>query len=288
MTTTKIDIYQIVTNKIIESLEKGVVPWKSYLKNNCFGSLPKNVASKREYRGANIWLLSMNQAQSNIWGTYNQWKEKGKQVKKGEKGTFVIFWKMLEKQNQESGKSENIPLIRYSNVFNEAQTEGFSANEIEIESEFNPIEKAETLINGFPLGFPKPQPTDKGYAHYSNSLDGIFLPKKEESLSEHEYYRIYFHEAIHATGHKSRLNRLTSEENFKFGSPTFSKEELVAEIGASFLNMKAGILDDTLENSVAYIGNWLAKLRNDNKFIVQASAQAQRAVDYLTNTTFED
>ena len=228
-----------------------------------------------------MWLLS-GESKSNIWGTYKQFLEAGKQVKRGEKGTMIIFWRIFEKQRSDSGKTESIPMIRYSTVFNESQTEGFEEETTDNSLPFNAVEMAEKIISGYPLGFPKPQVSNRKQAFYRPGTDEIFLPEKEYFVSEDQYYNTYFHECIHATGHKDRLNRLTETGSDFFGSHSYSKEELVAEMGASFLCALSGISHSTIENSAAYIGNWLSALRNDKKFVIQASSSAQKATDYLT------
>lgn len=276
------NIYEIVTNKIIEKLEQKIVPWRHYIKSPCSGKFPVNLITGKEYRGVNVWLLKCQQIHSNVWGSYKQWQSKGKQVKKEEKGSIVVFWSVFKKEGEEGSKDLNIPVLRYSTVFNESQIEGFSPpSENEKESINNPVDLAEGLIRSFPLEFPKAILSEDGRAFYRPSTDEIYMPSIQQCVDSQSWYSTYFHESIHATGHESRLKRFDFAESFLFGSNSYSKEELVAELGASYMNARCGLIDSQIENSVSYISHWLAKLRNDKKLIISASAQAQKACDFL-------
>lgn len=220
---------------------------------------------------------------SPYWLTFNQIKSRGGSVKKGETATPVIFWKFLEKEDkQDKEKKEKIPLIKYYNVFNSDQCEGLKINEQQMEErqEIKPIESCEKIINGMPLGMPEILHKEEG-AFYSPTRDIINMPKKDCWLNAEEYYSTLFHELTHATGHKKRLDREGVQDVSYFGSTIYSKEELIAEMGSSYLCAIAGIDNSTLENSVAYISNWLSKLRSDSKILIQSAAQAQKAVDYI-------
>ena len=119
-------------------------------------------------------------------------------------------------------------------------------------------------------------------AYYSPSRDTVVVPMKEQYQHINEYYSTTFHELVHSTGHKNRLNRLETTAVASFGSETYSKEELVAEIGsATILSALEIETKRTFTNSIAYIQNWLNVLKNDNHFIISASSQAEKAVDYI-------
>ncbi|WP_238456636.1 ArdC family protein [Desulfotruncus arcticus] len=207
-------------------------------------------------------------------------QEAGGKVKKGAKSHLVVFWKLLEKENEENSELEKIPLLRYYRVFELSQTEGLESKRKDAETfDHDPIEAAEKIIEGYPS---RPQITfASGQAYYSPLKDSISVPALKDYQKPEEYYSTLFHEAIHSTGHKTRLNRATLTNMAAFGSETYSKEELVAEIGAAMLCGKAGIENKTLDNSAAYIQSWLRVLKQDSRMVVLAAGQAQKAADYI-------
>lgn len=278
MTKEKIDTYAIVTNRIIASLEAGTIPWKKPWNS----SMPKNIASKKEYRGINTMLLGMGEYASPYWGTFKQWTDAHGTVRKGEKSTPIVFWKFLTVEDKKTkGKDKIVPMLRYYNVFNAEQidfAEGFTAP-VEGKIEFSPIEACEAILAGYS---DMPEIEKSGSAWYSPMRDKLGMPKKESFHSVAEYYSTLFHELTHSTGHKSRLARFDLQrDNMHFGSEDYSKEELVAELGASFLAFETGIDMQTAQNSDAYIAGWLKVLKGDKKFITSAGGQAQKAVDYI-------
>ena len=288
----KKNVYEEVTEKMIEILESGVCPWKMPWKSKAQNPFPINIKSKKPYRGVNIILLLCSSFESNVWGTFNQLKDAGYSVKKGEKATKVIFWKVLdiEKKNEE-GKIENdkVPLLKEYCVFNIQQTEEFvkeSPSDQIVSDEKNRLEDCEKIISLFPLGMPEIKHAP-GKAFYNPKLDFISIPRIDDYSQEEEYYQTFFHECVHATGHSSRLNRDTLESINFFGDDSYSREELIAEMGASFLSAFSGILPKTISNSAAYLQNWINALRGDSRLIISAACYAQRAVDYLVNIKFE-
>ncbi len=277
----RIDAYEIVTNRIVAELEAGTIPWKKPWNSQ----RAQNITSRKEYRGINMLLLSMGGYASPFWGTFKQFQAKGGIVRKGEKSTPIVFWKFLEvADKKEAGKTKKLPLLRYYNVFNAEQIdweEGKGAPVIDT-LEFSPIEACENIISEY-VGMPVVNKSDRAF--YSPSQDVFGMPSKESFHSVAEYYSTLFHEMTHSTGHKSRLNRWADgfggETMHSFGSEDYSKEELVAELGCSFLTHEAGIDQETKTNSTAYIAGWLKVLKGDKKFIASASAQAQKAVDHI-------
>lgn len=281
-----ISVYELITNRIIEELEKGVIPWQKPWSGGTGNA--KNLISKKPYQGINQIMTSLQAFESEYWLTFNQCKKLGGSVKKGSKSTMVIFWKFLEKDNLSTGKKDKIPMLRYYRVFNATQTEGIDYPVQDLEpKQNNPIESCQKIINEMPLGMPKVLHEEQR-AFYRPSSDHINLPRMETFTGSNEYYSTYFHELVHSTGHTKRLNREGVTGSINFGSNCYSKEELVAEIGASFLNGEAGILNHVIDNSTAYINSWLNKLRNDKKLIITASGQAQKAVNYLLNVQYEE
>lgn len=281
-----ISVYELITNRIIEELEKGVIPWQKPWSGGTGNA--KNLISKKPYQGINQIMTSLQAFESEYWLTFNQCKKLGGSVKKGSKSTMVIFWKFLEKDNLATGKKDKIPMLRYYRVFNATQTEGIDYPVQDTEpKQNNPIESCQKIINEMPLGMPKVLHEEQR-AFYRPSSDHINLPRMETFTGSNEYYSTYFHELVHSTGHEKRLKRDGVIGSINFGSNCYSKEELVAEIGASFLNGEAGILNHVIDNSTAYINSWLNKLRNDKKLIITASGQAQKAVNYLLNVQYEE
>ena len=254
----KKNVYQEVTDKMIEILEKGNCPWRMPWKNQgSKASLPINIKSKKIYRGVNTLLLAWSPFESNIWGTFKQLKECGKQVKKGERATQIVFWKIvdIEKESQDGAKhKDKIPLLKTYHVFNVEQCEGFVKElpaEIIVDEKHDEIEECEKIISLFPLGMPKLEHSP-GKAFYNPSRDFISIPSPADYEQREEYYQTLFHEYVHATGHSSRLNRETLVASNYFGDDIYSQEELVAEMGASFLSAFSGILPKTIENFSQY------------------------------------
>ncbi len=291
------DIYEIVNKRIIELLEQEkVIPWKKPWRSS---EGPRNLISKKPYRGINSFLLNCSPYESDYWLTYNQAKQKGGSVRKGEKSTLVVFWKWLDRKDTDSSDGASsaspgsppgkIPFLRYYNVFSLDQCEGIEhPKEPEIENPFTPIETAEQIIENMKC---KPRIQYGGNrAAYSPSFDLVKLPNREAFKSPAEFYKTAYHELCHATGHASRLGRKGILEPSYFGSHDYSQEELVAEFGASMLCGVSGIEQQTIENSAAYIQGWLKALKSkDNrKLLVYAAAQGQRATDFILNKQTDD
>ncbi len=275
------NVYEIVTEKIISLLEQGEIPWKKPWKSA--SGWPMNLVSKKPYRGVNVFLLHSAGFSSRWWVTFDQAKELGGHVKKGEKASLVVFWKMLEKKVEDkegNEKIEKIPMLRYYNVFNTDQCEGLKVPDNDsVVIEFNPIEEAESIVTGMPN---RPDIRHGGNkAFYSPGLDYIGMPKAIDFDSEEEYYSTLFHEMVHSTGHTSRVDRKLNQKRAAFGSEDYSKEELVAEMGAAFLCGSCGIEPKTIKNSAAYIKSWLKSLRDDKTMVVLAAAAAQRATEWI-------
>ena len=286
-TTGQDKIYEMITDKIIEQLEKGTVPWRLPW-NGYIKGFPQNFTSKKEYRGINIFLLKLAMRSTPYWVTFKQAADLKGRVKKGEKGFPVVFWKWLESTDKETGEKKQVPLLRYYTVFNLDQCEGIELPEIDQPEtrEFSPIEKAEKIIADMPN-----RPIinhNEARAYYRPSADMVNMPKKELFLTDAEYYSTMFHELAHSTGHISRLNRESELKNHMFGSADYSKEELIAEMGAAFLCAESSIENETIENSAAYIAGWLRKFKDDKKILIQAAGKAQKAADYILNKEFLD
>lgn len=278
-------VYEIVTERIIKSLESGVIPWKKPWKTG----MPMNFVSKKPYRGINPFLLTGRK--SPYWMSFKQMVALGGKLKEDDKkASMVIFWKFVDTdEKDDDGKTKKAPMLRYYNVFNLDQIEGIEVPEEE-KLEFTPIEQADKIITGYTFrNGPSILHLNEGKACYSPSADSITMPQKESFIGVGEYYSTLFHEMVHSTGHKSRLARPEVMDIIRFGSDTYAQEELVAEIGSSFLQAETGIENTAVQqNSEAYIKSWIQKLQNDKKFVVIASAKAQRAVDHILDRKFEE
>lgn len=274
----KKNAYDIITDRILDLLEQGTVPWQ---KPWTGGGLACNLVSKRPYRGINCFLLNISGYSSPYWATLNQINKLGGRVIKGQKSTPVVFWKWLEIEDQETGEKVEKPFLRYYRVFNLEQTEGIESPDLpdEEQKEFRPIERCEQLISGMPKR-PRIQHVHQA-AWYKPDEDLINLPRPETFDSPEDYFSVSYHELAHSTGAKSRLNRPTLTDMAPFGSTNYSKEELVAEMTAAMLCGATGIENKTIDNSAAYVQGWLKKLKNDRRLVVLAAAQAQKAADYI-------
>ena len=275
----KANVYQMVTDRIIEQLEHGIIPWEKPWTGVRSGAF--NRISKRPYSLLNQMLLK----HTGEYATFKQWTELGGHIKRGEKSEIIVFWKILEiEEENEKGekKKKALPILKYYNVFHISQVEGVKPLEQPF-AEVEPIEEADKIINNYigreHIDF---QEKASNEAFYSPSRDCVVVPMKEQYQHINEYYSTTFHELTHSTGHKSRLDRLQSGSIAAFGSETYSKEELVAEIGsASIMNMLGIETTKTFRNSAAYIQSWLSVLKNDNNMIISAASKAEKAVEYI-------
>lgn len=279
-----INVYEMVTNRIIEQLESGVIPWEKPWSGVRSGAF--NRVSKKSYSLLNQMLLGKD----GEWASFKQWTDLGGHIRKGEKSSIVVFWKILPVEEvQEDGSKvvKQIPLLKYINVFHISQVDGVEPLPKEELHDIKPIEKAESiLIDYWTRENIKVEHIKGNKAFYSPMSDMIQLPLFEQFKDANEYYSTAFHESVHSTMKESRCNRAEERKNklVAFGSEEYSKEELVAEIGSANLMNIIGIeTKKSFRNSTAYIQSWLRVLRNDNKFIVSASSKAEKAVEYILN-----
>ncbi|MCP3029618.1 ArdC family protein [Halobacillus sp. A5] len=269
-------IYEMITNQMIEKLEQGVVPWRKPFRNG----VAVNWKTQKPYRGINTMLLDGGE-----YATFKQIKEAGGKVKKGETSHMVVFWKILNVEDQETEEEKKIPLLRYYRVFEVgSQVEGLETKRTVETFEHDPIEEAERVKEGY---FNGPSYSFvSGRAYYAPYEDRINVPPKEDFEDIHEYYSTLFHEMVHSTGHKDRLYREGITGEISFGSQNYSREELIAELGASMLCGVTGIETQTIDNSASYIQSWLRKLKDDPTLIVQASQKAQKASDHILGVEY--
>ncbi len=285
---TKIDVYQDVTNRIIEALEKGLdekfeLPWHGV------SQVPENVHTGKRYKGVNVpllWVYQLTEGyQSGIWATYKQWQDQGAQVRKGEKSAHIVFWKMIKQEPTQDNEEQSMRMFaKWSRVFNADQVEGFNPDSDFIPSDIGAIGAADTLIDASGADIRH----DEIKAFYSPSGDFINMPPIErfketsDSTATENYYSTIFHELTHWTGAKHRLDRLPSE---KFSKSDYAFEELVAELGAAMSCASTGVTALPRADHAKYIACWLKALQDDKKFIFSAASHAQKAVDYLYSFT---
>ena len=277
----KNEIYQKITDFFVAKLTQGVIPWQKPW--NAIENAPRNI-SGHIYRGVNIWLLLAQDYQSPLWLTFNQATKLGGKIKRGEKGTIIVFWKIMKYEATDTAPEKTIPYLRYYYVFNVEQTEGIPPEKLPKFEQpeklnFTPIENCENIIEQWD---DKPNVYYGGdRAYYSPTRDYIQMPNTEDFLGAEEYYSTLFHEYIHSTGHHSRTHRHEKLSDHRFGSRDYSQEELVAELGAAFMCGMAGIENKTIENSAAYIQSWIKAFKNDPAMLLNAAGQAQKACDYI-------
>lgn len=292
------DMYQMVTNRIIERLEQGELtwrkPWSSY-------GLARNYVSGKVYRGINMLLMNFFSPHSiPYYLTFKQAQELGGSVRKGAKSQQVFYFNVIFKDANDQTLSREqaktlgndvkvIKFLRYYNVFNVEDIEGveFKIDDLRL-LPHEKIERCEQVWNAYPSP-PQYVEKDRARAFYRPDEDFINMPPIEQFETAENYYATLFHEAIHSTGHPNRLNREGVAQFDRFGSERYSLEELVAELGASFLCGLTGIdREPIIENTAAYIQGWLKKLKDDKQFIFKAASEAQKAVDYIVGNTFEE
>lgn len=285
------EIYQAVTDRMIQALEQGVVPWRTLW---TLAGRPRSMSTGSAYRGVNTWLLALASREhgwrSPWFGTYRQIRERGGQVRKGEKSTLVTFWKTLEKEERDRATGEvtarAVPMLRKFRVFNADQADGLPDRYHPEPGEERPIARPQAVLDGYVSqpGAPRFCHDVQGQAYYDPAADEIHLPPIAGHRSPEDYYATAYHEAAHSTGHALRLNRpgITSQDAV-FGSHEYGKEELVAQMTASMLCAETGIdTDEVFQNSAAYVGGWLQTIKGDPRMVVSAAAAAQRATEKIT------
>ena len=266
------DLHQTMTDRILASVDDAG-EWKPCWRGMT-GALPVNAASGKRYQGVNILSLWLSGYGSNRWATFKQWQDLGAQVRKGEKGTPIIFYKVIEGETREQDR----PMIRGSFVFNAAQVEGDVASETPAPqlSADQRLEALDRWLFDRAHEVKVISPAGNYAAYYQPASDLIHMPPFEAFNTPEHYYSVLFHEATHWTGAKHRLDRLG---NYK--GEGRAKEELVAELGAAFLCAEFGIEQVTREDHLSYIAEWLKVLKGDKRAIIAAASQASKAVALL-------
>src|SRR6266850_301897 len=280
---THASVYEIVTEQVIKQLESGVAPWRKPWGTE----MPCNLVSGKAYRGMNVFLLGSQGYASRYWLTFNQASKLGGHVKRGEQSSIVTFWHIGEEKIKTDGSKTRPFLLRYYRVFNVCQTEGI-AEKLGLGESVGPvksIERCEAIVAGMP-NRPKFEQSDRAW--YRPSTDSVGMPARGLFSSAEAHYSTPFHELTHSTGHVSRIGREGIERIEAFGSDSYSREELVAEMGAAMLCGVTGIAPATLQNSAAYLKTWIERLKSDSRLLVSAASAAQKAADYLRGESAND
>lgn len=284
--------YERITEHLISMIEKtGRLPWQkpwASLDDND-PRAPRSLASGKAYRGINRVVLSWAPYDDPRWVTFKGAKAAGGTVKRGERGTPIVFFKWLERENKDTGRKERFPLLKVYSVFNvNAQCEGVelpALPEPVDAPEFARIEAAEAIAQAYRDAGGPPVEHGGASAFYAPAADRVQLPERAAFNKAEEFYSVLFHELGHSTGHESRLGRLKLAT---FGDHEYSREELCAEFCAAFLCGEAGIASKTVDNSAAYLQHWVKSLRDDPKALIVGAQQAQKAADWILGRRPED
>jgi len=291
------DIYQTITDQIVADIESGsakggdwIMPWHKDGKGGA--GFPVSLSTGKPYRGINVialWCSASRQGfTSNLWATFKQWKNQGASVRKGEKGTKVVFWKQLvvpDEGAQDDDAEKVIPMLKQFTVFNADQTDGYQgeqpvADRTDREGEADIIDDVEAIIanTGAVINYGGDR------ACYVPSIDQVFLPEREQfkstetSTATERFYSVAFHELTHWTGADHRLER---GKGNRFGSTDYAFEELVAELGAAFTCAAVGVSTVPRADHAQYIDSWLRALKHEKRFIFEAAKHATKAADYI-------
>lgn len=281
----KRDLYSDVTARILQSMEAGVMPWeKAWQSSAC---MPMNAVTDRPYSGVNVllfWLSADCGYARPRYLTFNQAKQAGGNVRKGEHGTKVYFFKQLTVEDKASGEDKTIPMLREYTVFNVSQCEGLP-HEIMNGEYLAPLnqDQRESLADRFIASTGADFREGTGVPCYVPSKDFISMPAFDQFRARDDFYTTAFHELTHWTGAKHRLDR---DFSGRFGTQAYVAEELVAELGAAFLNAEFGF--ERIERNAAYIGNWIDLLKSDNRAIFTAASKASKAAEYLRSLALAD
>jgi len=273
------DLYQTVTNSIIEAIKEGVKPWECPWQRSPLGVMPANYKTKTAYSGINVLVLwaaaSKVGYKRNAWLTFKQAKELGGNVRKGEKSVSCVFFKNVVSDKNDDESPTTYPMIKPFWLFNVDQIDGIDFSDLRPASEgstFDPIEKAEAVLKQ--SGAVIKEQGDR--ALYVPSQDMIVMPEKERFSTAEDYYTTIFHELTHWTGHPTRLNRNYGK---RFADDAYAFEELIAELGSAFINTELNINGEL--DHASYLDHWLKILKQDKRAIFTAASQASKAHQWI-------
>jgi antirestriction protein ArdC len=285
-TATRDDVYTRVTSKIVADLEKGVRPWlKPWNADHAAGRITRPLRGNGQpYKGINVLMLwaeaELRGYGCPIWMTYKQAQELSGQVRKGEKGSLVVYADKITRNDGESDETaREIHFMKGYTVFNCEQIDGlpshFYATAAPAASTPERIATAESFT-GSTVATVR---TGGNRAYYSVTDDYVQMPPLECFRDAESYYATLLHELTHWTRHEVRLNREFGRK--RWGDEGYAAEELVAELGAAFMCADLGITPEPREDHASYLAHWLDVLKNDKRAIFTAAAHAQRAADFL-------
>jgi len=289
---SKNEYYKELTSMLIEEMKQGEVPWKK----PWFSKLPTNYKTKKVYRGINVinllYAAKKMDFESHYWLTEIQAQDLGGRIKEDQKNKphSVIKAKWESRSWRDSEGIEHTTcwlMIKTSTVFNIEQATGLKTNLTHNNYNlFDYDDKAMSLITKYK------NPPQINYepesSYYRPYEDLIGIPEKDQFYCNEEYYSTLFHELIHSTGHRKRLNRESFRRKIIYGDETYAREELVAEIGAAFLAGYCGFFSQTKKNTAAYLSSWLQGLENDNTILFRSASNAQQAVDFILGELKEE
>ena len=292
----KVNVYQMVTDRIIAELERGIIPWhKPWSGAGLADGGAVNYVSRKPYSMLNQMLLG----REGEYLTFKQIKDLKGNVKKGAKSQMVVFFTMISQSKQKKQDDNGneievtkvreylIPVLKYYRVFHIDDCEGIETK-IKVDEPIEttqPIEVADNIINGYlsrekKLKFQNDKPSNRAY--YSPLQDMVVVPMLSQYQEAEEYYSTTFHELTHSTIPPYRCDRKAENDHAFFGNEDYSREELVAELGSAMICNAIGLdCEKAFKNSVAYIQSWLKALKNDNKMIVWAASRSEKAAKYI-------
>ena len=286
MSKERFDIHQHLTDRIIAAIEAGAGQWQMPWHRGSGGRAPVNITSGNKYRGVNVlglWVeAQVNGYGSHLWGTYRQWAEKGAVVRKGQKASYVVFYKEIEVDSAEGGEDERKSRLfaRATPVFNADQVDGL--NEAPVAAPVTELQDVDGIIAR----------TGANIVHggsracFIPKADEIHMPPRElftgsaTSTATEAYYSTLLHELTHWTGLAHRCDRDLSG---RFGTEAYAMEELVAELGAAFLCAELGIAVEPRADHAQYLAHWLKVLKADKRAIFTAASKAGEATAFVRN-----
>lgn len=284
------DMHAEITARMVAELKGGTIPWlkpwKSGGSATGFSGMPRNAVSKRAYSGINVlllWCEAQDRGYSSAeWLTFKQAKERGGTVRKGEKGVEIIFMRPLDvKDREDPEQTKRILMLRSYHVFNVEQCDGLKLKDVRTsalepkatESGLNARFMADVKRTGIEVRH------GGNVACYSPTFDRVDMPTVAQFVDCQAYQAVLAHELVHATGHKSRLDRWSQRETASGTKQEYAFEELIAEMGAAFVCAEYGFRAELRHAS--YIGGWIKALENDKGAVVMAASKASKAVAYL-------
>lgn len=292
-TENRRDIHQEVTNTILTQLEKGTIPWHQPWQGGSskgFFDLPYNAVSSNYYQGINIillWCANINKNFNNAeWATFKQWSEKNETIRKGEKGSMIVYYDVIEKE--EDNEIKKIPFLKSYHVFNRCQLNSYEPQEEQPKEDVIPLVQRVEIVDSFVENTQAVIEHGKDGAFYHPSEDKIYMPSVEAfhetatCTATEGYYSTLLHELVHWSGAEKRLNRTKGK---KFGDNVYAVEELIAELGAAFLCAEFDIATTEKGDHANYIASWLKVLKDNKNCIITAASEASKAVNYMKQLT---